>query len=240
MASGPTRLCLFPPQAAIALSAARVRLLRRSYDGLGGFDEADPPAVARAISFRELPERTADLFHASIYLATDDGHDVIHKATRGRRDLAPWLLLSAVDLAIDVGRAAAVGDDAARAVLATVHARMGRAPPERVDHELVATRCEEPARLESIVECGRDVHGEGFLDGWVVACSDGVVRAVVVHGRRPRRFSCDVVRWDAPRGRVGLTLSRATMLRAWRERLAVGCAGDAGFFERREALKLVK
>jgi len=262
----PTRLCLLSPGIALALSPARVRLLRRTYEGLEGFDEADPIARARAISFRELPERTADLFHAAAYLATDDGREAIYEAARGRRDLAPWLLLTTVDLAIDVARAADRGDVAARAVQVRARTRMGRFIAARVEYELFAKRCERPARLEAIVECGRDVYGEQLVDGWVVECKDGVLRAVIVHEglpaamltlkrpggdaaergersriveRRSRRpLGCDVIRWDSARGRVGLTLARASKLPEWRVKLGIGCAADEGFLERRPSYTL--
>ncbi|MGO8992319.1 MAG: hypothetical protein ACLQVI_03250 [Polyangiaceae bacterium] len=262
MTTASTRLCLLPPNVALSLSPSRIRLLRQSYDGLRGFDETNPLAVAKAISFRELPERTADLFHAAAYLATDDGREAIYEASRGRRDLAPWLLLTAVDLAIDVARAADAGDVAARALQSRARKRIGRFLP--VEHELFTKRRERPARLESIVECARSIFLERFVDGWVVECTDGALRAVIVHealpaamvarskpeasgsapsvARRARRpLGCDTIRWDAARGRVGLTLARASRLPEWREKLGIACAGDAGFLERRPShtLKLL-
>jgi hypothetical protein len=243
-----TRLCLLPPDLALSLSPSRIRLLRRSYEGLGGFDESDPLAVARKISFRELPERTVDLFHTAVYLGTDDGREAIYEAARGRRDLAPWLLLTPVDLAIDLARAVAAGDDAARVAQARARSRTERFLFAPVEREIFLKRKERPGRLESIVECGRAVHGERFVDGWVVECRDGVLRAVIVYeglpmamvtldrapradeerastgprvaARRSRRpLGCDALRWDSARGRVGLTLAHASHLPEWRGQL---------------------
>jgi hypothetical protein len=247
-----TCLCLLPPDIALSLSPARLLLLRRTFDGLDGFDEKDPLAVARAISFRELPGPITDLFHCMLYLATDDGREAIADAARGRKDLAPWLLLTAVDLAIDIARAADTGDPAARAVQARGRKSMGRFPAPRAEFPLFAKTRERPAKLESIVLSGRAVHGERFVDGWFVDCRDGILRAAIVHGgqdaarlgrgksdersgdrRAPRLLRVDTVRWDKARGRVGLTLARASTLPEWREKLGIACAGDAGFFERR-------
>jgi hypothetical protein len=247
-----TRLCLLPPDIALSLSPARVRLLRRTHDGLDGFDETDPLGIARAISFRELPGRTTDLFHCILYLATDDGREAITDAVRGRRDLAPWLLLTAVDLAIDVARAADTGDEVARAVQVRARKAIGRFPAPRAEFPLFAKTRERPAKLESIVLSGRAVHGERFVDGWFVDCRDGILRAAIVHEgqhgarlarrkqdersverRAPKFFRVDTVCWDKARGRVGLTLARASTLPEWREQLGIACAGDAGFFERR-------
>ena len=245
-----TRICLLPPDLALALPPARVRLLRRICDGLRGFDENDPLAVARAITYRELPERTTDLFHSAVYFGTDDGREAICEATRGRKDLAPWLLLNAMDLAIDVVRAAERGDLVARAVQtqARTSTRPFRAP--RVEYELVAKRRERPSP-GAIVEGGRAVYGEQLVDGWVVDCEDGMLRAVIVHEGVPpallaprtsgpatgsprgcRGLGCDTIRWDGARGRVGLTLARASRLQEWRVKLGTACAGDEGFLER--------
>jgi hypothetical protein len=245
-----TRLCLFPPEGALSLPPARVRWLRGRYDGLGGFEETNPLAVARAISFRELPERTADLLHSAMYLATDDGRQAIQEAVRGRRDLAPWLLLTAIDLAIDVARAVEAGDDAAR-MLQTRARTTGARSPARRELSLFAKTRDRPDRPESIVESGRAVHGGRFVDGWVVECRDATLRAIVVHealsaamrarstrdeqnaGRRARGLACDTIRWDAARARVGLTLARVSKLPEWRKSLGIACAGDEAFFERR-------
>jgi hypothetical protein len=176
-----TRICLLPPDIALALPPARVRLLRRICDGLRGFDESDPLAVARAISFRELPERTTELFHSVVYFATDAGRAAIEDATRGRRDLAPWLLLTAIDLAIDVARAAEGGDEVARAVQA--RARAGTKPfaAPRIEYELIAKRCDRPSP-DAILAGGRAVYGPQLVDAWVVECEGGSLRAVVVFG----------------------------------------------------------
>jgi hypothetical protein len=253
---GTTRICLLPPEIALALPPARVRLLRRLCDGLRGFDEKDPIAVARAISFRELPERTADLFHSVVYFGTDEGRELIQDATRGRRDLAPWLLLTAVDLAIDVARAAEGGDEVARAVQLRARAGTKSVPPARVEFELLAKRRELPPP-EAIVAGGRAVYGDQLVDGWVVECPGATLRAVIVFGGgtspmrgrggagasgpgsvapvapapgRPR-LGCDTVRWDAARGRVGLTLARASRLKEWRLQLGIACGGDETFLE---------
>ena len=254
-----TRLCLLPPDVALSLSPARVRLLRLRYDGLRGFDETSPIAVARAVSFRELPERTTDLFHSAVYLATDDGREATHEAARGRRDLAPWLLLTAMDLAIDVARAAEAGDAAARALQVRSRARADRFLAPRVEYDLFAKRREMPGRLDAIVECGREMYKEQYVDGWVVECGDGALRAVIVHdgltaamlgrGRpkeggaeRParRHLGCDTIRWDAAEGRVGLTLAKASRLPEWREKLGLACAGDEAFFLYRVGVGVVK
>ncbi len=179
---------MLPPDVALTLSPSRVRLLRRTYDGLGGFDENDPLAVARAISFRELPERTSELFDTAAYLATDDAREAILEATRGRKDLAPWLLLTPIDLAIDLARAAAADVGAAKAIHARARIRMGRILYSRVEYEMLMKRAVRPARLESIVECGRLVHRDSFVDGWVVECIDGGLRAVVVYEGLPSAF----------------------------------------------------
>jgi hypothetical protein len=248
---GTTRICLLPPEIALALPAARVRLLRRLCDGLRGFDESDPLAVARAISFRELPERTTDLFHSVLYFGTDEGRELIQEATRGRRDLAPWLLLTAVDLAIDVARAAEGGDDVARAVQLRARACAKSVAPQRVEFELLAKRREQPPP-EAIVAGGRAVYGDQMVDAWVVECAGATLRAVIVFGGgtsamrgriagalegggssapgRPR-LGCDTVRWDGARGRVGLTLARASRLKEWRLKLGIACGGDEAFLE---------
>jgi hypothetical protein len=245
-----TRICLLPPDIALALPPARVRLLRHICDGLRGFDENDPLAVARAITFRELPERTTDLFHSAVYFATDDGREAICEATRGRKDLAPWLLLNAMDLAIDVARAAEGGDLAARAVQAQARTNTHRFQAPRVEYELVAKRRERPPP-GGIVEGGRAVYGEQLVDGWVVECEGGMLRAVIVHEvvpaalaarkkpgpgsvppRARRALGCDTIRWDAARGRVGLTLARPSRLQEWRVKLGAACAGDEEFLER--------
>ncbi len=186
----PTRLCLFPPDAALALAPARVRLLRRTYDGLAGFDENDPIAIARAVSFRELPERTVDLFHLAIHFATDEGRDAIARAAGARKDLAAWVLLTPVDAAIDVARAAERGDEVARAVYARGRARVltpgeiASFAPARVEVELVVGTPPAISPLESLLEAGRAVHGDRFVDGWVVECRTGTLYAVVVHEGR--------------------------------------------------------
>jgi hypothetical protein len=258
-----TCLCLLPPEVALSLSPSRIRLLRRSYDGLRGFDESDPLAIARAIVFRDLPERTADLFHTAVYLASNDAREAICEAARGRKDLAPWLLLTAVDLAIDVARAADAGDEAARGLQARARARDASFVAARPELELFMKHPARPARVEAIVEAGRAVHGESFVDGWVLECSDGVIRAVIAY--RPRAASsppasrplppsppaapkrpeaaperragkplrCDTIQWEPTLGRVGLALARAARMRDWREQLGIGCAGDPDFFEPR-------
>ena len=140
-----------------------------------------------------------------------------------------------MDVAVELARAADAGDRVALEIRARARTRGGRFLARWVEYERFLRLAKRPARLESIVACGRTVHGAGFVDGWVIECKDGVQRAVIVHEGLPlalvtrgengarrrmgRLLACVVIRLVSLTARVVFTRARAANLPDWMEKL---------------------
>lgn len=246
-----SRFALLHPEVSLAFSRSTVRALSRlAPEAFDGVDLACRLAVAEALFTRRFPTGLADLLDEIARFEGEPAREALLEAAADRRfSHDDWLARPAVDVGAKVARGAAKSP-ALQAIARRAHIRIGRRYAPRAFYEerlVVRARASRPTLFE---EAARLVHGEGLVRVFLADTEDGVVRAAIIHrgpavrvvvddetkrvrARVIRPLACDVVRWDASRGRVSFVLARPAALVAWKEALVT--ATGAPLYDERPA-----